>query len=115
MSFLRSIYKMQPNAVEQHGDAYWRRVPGGWIVTETYERFGDERGGVIRLHPVFVPFISAAVDSEQAKAAMTELGRMTAPVSVPAPPPAPTPTPAPIAPPGANEPAPPPIEDDLPF
>jgi hypothetical protein len=49
------IYNLAFGDVAQIGDSYWRRVPGGWIVTESYEVPG--RPGVIqKLHPVYVPF-----------------------------------------------------------
>lgn len=31
---LNTIYRLAPNEVTQLGDTYWRRVPGGWVVTE---------------------------------------------------------------------------------
>ncbi len=51
------IFTMELNEVLQLGDAYWRRVPGGWIVTETYEDPGSPPGSsaMLRLHPVYVP------------------------------------------------------------
>ena len=53
----QDIYRLELNEVIQLGDAYWRRVPGGWIVTETYENPNTPpgSGAMLRLHPVFVP------------------------------------------------------------
>ena len=57
MANAQDIYKLELNEVLQLGDAYWRRVPGGWIVTETYEdpTAPPNSGAILRLHPVFVP------------------------------------------------------------
>lgn len=49
------VYSLAFGDVAQVGDSYWRRVPGGWIVTESYEVHGKQ-GTIQKLHPVFVPF-----------------------------------------------------------
>lgn len=56
-----TIYTLALNEVAHIGDAYWRRVPGGWIVTETYadpDLYGHAQNdaNAVRLHPVFVPY-----------------------------------------------------------
>lgn len=77
----RTIYGLGLNEVEQIGDAFWRRVPGGWIVTETYL---EERAEVQhRLHPVFVPFSLPERDTQWSKQALTQLGKMATPSQVP--------------------------------
>lgn len=77
----RTIYGLGLNEVEQIGDAFWRRVPGGWIVTETYleERAETQH----RLHPVFVPFSLPERDTQWSKQALTQLGKMATPPQVP--------------------------------
>lgn len=70
----RTIYSLALNEVEQIGDAFWRRVPGGWIVTETYI---EERAEVQhRLHPVFVPFSLPDRDGQMTKQAIAQLGKI---------------------------------------
>ena len=54
MSTFSSIYHLAPGEVEEYQDSYWRRVPGGWIVTESF--WDDKNDSLVRLHPVFVPF-----------------------------------------------------------
>lgn len=73
----RTIYSLALNEVEQIGDAFWRRVPGGWVVTETYF---EERAEVQhRLHPVFVPFSLPDRDGQMTKQALTQIGKVFAP------------------------------------
>lgn len=83
----RTIYGLALNEVEQIGDAFWRRVPGGWVVTETYleERAETQH----RLHPVFVPFSLPDRDGQMTKQALSQLGKVAGPASPPTPPPPP--------------------------
>lgn len=54
MSTFATIYNLAPGEVMEYRDSYWRRVPGGWIVTESF--WDESRKSALRLHPVFVPF-----------------------------------------------------------
>lgn len=61
MNTAYTIYTLALNEVAHIGDACWRRVPGGWIVTETYADpalYGRAQNdaNAVRLHPVFVPY-----------------------------------------------------------
>lgn len=77
----RTIYGLSLNEVEQIGDAFWRRVPGGWVVTETYF---EERAEVQhRLHPVFVPFSLPDRDGQMTKQALTQIGKVFSPSPTP--------------------------------
>lgn len=77
----KAIYGLHLNEVTQIEDAYWRRVPGGWVVTEMYL---DERTESLhRLHPVFVPFSLPERDAQWSAQAKKQLERQGSPAQTP--------------------------------